>query len=303
MIRFINHAKYAAQFKWLIAMMFMVLFLSGCTVQLAYNNLDRLVLRWIDQKVELNADQSRLVREALNENLDWHCREHLPQYVGLLESLNTDLQDGQVDKERLYELGDQIAAFGRELIEVSVPIAVQLMASLSDDQVQQLSESFEQSNQDLIDRLSEPDQADVQAERADRMEQRLKRFMGRLTDDQRTRIDEWASAYQETEGHQLAYAYQWQAALGDALDVRDDNPQLFAERIEILFDAGRGWDDGYRSAVEFNQALSWAMLSDVLALSNDRQRQRLSRKLRSYAGDFDALSCQNDTQLALADGA
>lgn len=298
MIWFATRALCTTHFKSLTALLFVMVFLTGCTVQLAYNNLDRLVLRWIDQKVELNAEQSRLVREALNENLDWHCREHLPQYVGLIESLDADLQDGRVNKERLYELGDQISAFGQELIAVSVPIAVELMASLSDDQVQQLSESFEQSNQELIDRLSEPNQADVQIQRAERMEQRFKRFMGRLTDDQRALIDEWASTYQATDGYQLAYAYQWQAALGQALSIRGTNPEQFAERIENLFDPGRGWDDGYRSAVDFNQALSWAMLSDVLALSTNRQRQRLSRKLRSYAGDFDALSCQEDTQLA-----
>lgn len=286
--------------KWLITLLFVVVFLTGCTVQLAYNNLDRLVLRWVDEKVELNAEQSRLVREALNENLDWHCREHLPQYVGLLESLDTDLQDGRFNAERLYALGAQIAAFGEELIAASVPIAVELMASLDDDQVQQLFGSFEQSNQELIDRLSEPNQAKVEARRADRMERRLKRFMGRLTDDQRARIGQWASAYQVTAGHQLAYAYQWQAALSQALDIRETNREAFAERIEILFDPGQGWDDGYRSAVELNQTLSWEMLSDVLAISTKRQRQRLSNKLRSYAGDFDALSCQDDRQLALA---
>lgn len=290
--------RFLAHTKWLLASIFALLFLSGCTVQLAYNNLDRLLLRWIDQKVELNSDQSRLVREALNENLDWHCREHLPQYVGLLESLNADLQEGQLDQDRLFELGDQVAIFGEELIEVSVPIAIELMASLDDDQVQQLFQSFEDSNQELIDRLAETDQAAITARRADRMERRLKRFMGRLSNEQRTRIEDWANAYQPIDGHQLAYAHQWQQALGEALSIREEAPELFAEQIGQLLDPGSDWDDGYRLAVEANQELSWAMLSDVLASSTNRQRQRLSGKLKSYASDFEALSCQDEMQLA-----
>ncbi len=294
-------SRFIPNIKSLLALVFAVLLLSGCTVQLAYNNLDRLMLRWIDQKVELNSDQSRLVREALNENLDWHCREHLPQYVGLIETLEADIQNGGLDQERLYELGEQVSHFGEELIEVSVPIATELLTSLDENQVQQLFESFEESNQELIDRLAEPDQTEVIASRADRMEQRLKRFMGRLTSDQRTRIEQWASAYHPIDAHQLAYAYQWQQGLAEALALREESPELFSQRIEALLDPGSGWDDGYTLAVESNQELSWAMLSDVLALSTNRQRQRLSGKLKSYADDFEALSCQEETQLALGE--
>lgn len=292
MNRFLPHTK------WLIALIFAALFLSGCTVQLAYNNLDRLMLRWIDQKVELNSDQSRLVREALNENLDWHCREHLPQYVDLLESLDADLKNGRLDQGRLFELSDQVAFFGGELIEVSIPTATELMASLDDDQVQQLFQSFEKSNQDLVDRLAESDQIKMTARRADRMERRLKRFMGRLSNEQRARIQDWANAYQSTDENQLAYAHRWQEALGEALSIREEAPELFAERMGKLLDPGSGWDDGYRLAIEANQELSWVMLSDVLALATNRQRQRLSGKLRSYANDFQALSCQEEMQLA-----
>lgn len=295
MTRFLSHTK------WLLALTFVVFFLSGCTVQLAYNNLDRLMLRWIDQKVELNSDQSRLVREALNENLDWHCREHLPQYAGLLESLDADFKAGRLDKDRLFELSDQLSIFGEELIEVSVPIAIELMASLDDEQVEQLFQSFEESNQELIERLAESDQTTITARRADRMERRLRRFMGRLSNEQRARIQDWANTYQPTDGHQLAYAYQWQQALGEALSIREEAPELFAEQIGKLLDPGSGWDDGYRLAVEANQELSWGMLSDVLASSTSRQRQRLSGKLRSYANDFDALSCQEEMQLASAE--
>ena len=129
------------------------------------------------------------------------------------------------------------------------------------------------------------------------MERRLKRFMGRLNPNQKQAIDAWAQAYQPIDGHQLAYAYQWQAALLDALVIRSSEPEVFTQTIEQLFDPGQGWDDGYRQAVEFNQALTWEMMATVLTQTSSRQQQRLVGRIEGFAGDFDALSCQGDPEL------
>lgn len=288
-------ARRVKQMAWCAAI---ALLLAGCTVELAYTNLDRLVIRWINDQVELTSDQSQWVRQALNENLDWHCEEHLPQYAELLLTIGQDIQNGTIDTDTLNGYGETMTRFGREIMVVSRPIATQLLASLSDEQVTQLKQSFDKSNQELVTRLSEPDQARQINDRRSRMERRLKRFMGRLSSNQQQAIAQWAEQYQAIDGHQLAYAYQWQAALLEALAIRSSAPEVFASTIEELFDPGRGWDDGYRQAVEFNQALTWQMMATVLTQTNTRQQQRLIGKIEGYADDVDALSCQGDPKLA-----
>lgn len=276
----------------------LILLLAGCTVELAYTNLDRLVLRWINDQVELTSEQSQWVRQALNENMDWHCEEHLPQYAELLLDMGQDIQSGSIDAEILHGYGETMTRFGREIVAVSRPIATQLLASLSEEQITQLKQSFDKSNQELVERLAEPDQAKQINARSSRMERRLKRFMGRLSSNQQQAIAQWAEQYQSIDGHQLAYAYQWQSALLGALAIRSSSLDSFANTIEQLFDPGQGWDYGYRQAVEFNQALTWNMMAAVLSQSSARQQQRLVGKMERYADDFEALSCQGDPQLA-----
>ena len=280
----------------LIAVTLMVL--AGCTLQLAYVNLDRLVIRWVDGKVDLTSEQKTLVRRALDENLSWHCAAHLPQYSSMLNQLGQDLSNDEINVDTLVAYQDQLTEFGQELIEVSIEPATQLLASLSESQVNNLLSSFDESNQELIERLSVADIRKVQAERADRMERRLSRLMGRLNSQQQDRVAQWSVEYQMIEGHQLAYANTWQSQLQDALTIRESQPDVFAASIERLFEPTRGWDDGYRKAVDSNQALTLQLVADLLKLATPRQKERLMGKLEDYASDFDALSCSSKPELA-----
>lgn len=280
-----------SRIRLIIVSLLATLVLAGCTLQLAYTNLDRLVLRWINDQVELSAEQSQRLREALNDNLDWHCQSHLPQYVAFLSDIRTDIELGQLDRTQIDHYSAQISQFGEEIVAVSVPLATELLASLDDEQVRALQQSFDESNQRLIERLSQPDPIDQQRERFERMERRLNRFIGRLTKEQQLSIQRWADRYQRTDGHQLAYAYQWQAQLTEALAIRNTDAAQFSQKIKILFDPGSGWDEAYRQVVEWNQQLTLQMMLDVLEQSTDRQQRRMFGKIERYAEDFDALSC------------
>jgi hypothetical protein len=270
------------------------LVLSGCTVELAYNNLDRLVLRWLNEKIELTPQQQEQVKQALDEHLAWHCEAHLPAYADLLNAFQNDLSQGSVTHERMLEYGDTMAGFGKDLVTVTRPTAIELLRSLSDAQVTALQASFEESNNQLIEQLSQTNPDDVINERANRMSKRLARFMGKPSQTQRVTISQWARNYQSTAGFQLAYAYQWQAKLVEALSIRQLEPAAFEAQIEILFDPGAGWDEAYRTAVMRNQSATWEMMARVMSQLSDRQKNRMVRKIAGYSGDFEGLSCQAD---------
>lgn len=291
-----THSK--ASLRSLIIIVGMLWMLTGCTVELAYNNLDRLVLRWINDKVDLTDAQRQHIRQALDSHLAWHCEAHLPAYADLLEKIRADIVTGSLDSEKLTAYGDEITHFGQELIEISRPTVVSLLSSLSNEQIEVLHNSFEESNQQLIERLAQRDPRSILEERTGRMEKRLARFMGKLNNQQAKAIRDWAEAYQDTAGFQLAYAYQWQSQLLDALAIRTSDPLLFSSKIEVLFDPGAGWSDAYRSAVSLNQSSTWKMMATVMGQLSDRQVTRLTSKVSAYAEDFDGLSCRMDSDWA-----
>lgn len=282
------------------AMVLGSLLLTGCTLELAYSNLDRLVLRWLDEKIELTDQQQQQVKQALDEHLAWHCVAHLPAYADLLDNLHKDLSNNSVTHDQLISYGDQIAAFGKDLVIVTRPTAVALLASLSDDQITALETSFEESNQELLDSLSEPDPSQRVDERHDRMIKRFARFMGKPTQAQRDAIMQWSQNYRPITGFQLAYSYEWQSELLNALEIRQSQPAEFSKRITLLFDPGAGWSAPYRKAVTANQEATWQLVSEVLSQLSGSQQRRMMRKLASYSEDFDRLSCQSSEGVVLS---
>ena len=59
--------------------------LGGCTAaRLAYNQAPNLSYWWIDSHVDFAADQSFDVRNDIDAFFQWHRREELPVYAGLL---------------------------------------------------------------------------------------------------------------------------------------------------------------------------------------------------------------------------
>ena len=281
-----------------IASIALAVFAVGCTVQLAYLNLDRLLIRWVDDKIDLSTEQKTWVRDMLDEKLSWHCGSHLPRYAAMLGQFRDDLNQGKITLSSMLAYRDQITQFGQELLDVATAPATELMASLTDRQVKNLLQSFDDSNQELVSRLSEPDIEKRHMQRADRMERRLARFMGDLNPEQRTAIEQWARDYQSTEAHRLAHAYRWQADFKRALALRHDHPKKFADAMTVLLQPTRGWTAIHRQISDDNQMRTLQLITAILNQATPRQTSQLMRKLEGYANDFDALSCSASPQVA-----
>lgn len=73
--------------------------------------------------------------------LDWHCRSHLPEYVGLLRSANATLAAERVEAARL-EPSSAARRSGARSSPSSEPELRVLLAGLSAEQVEELATPF-----------------------------------------------------------------------------------------------------------------------------------------------------------------
>jgi len=107
--------------KWFryVLIVALALALTGCGVRTAYNNLDWLIMRWVNKQVSLDNEQELLFRTALDEQLRWHCASQLPDYVSFLNTVDQDLTAGRLDAERLKSHAETLAGFGRQLLTES----------------------------------------------------------------------------------------------------------------------------------------------------------------------------------------
>ncbi|KPJ95204.1 MAG: hypothetical protein AMJ55_04480 [Gammaproteobacteria bacterium SG8_15] len=134
----------------LIASLLLCLLLGACSTKMAYNYLDWILEWYVGDLVSLSEDQEWQFRNALARQLDWHRKKQLPLYVKSLDDLRNAINNGLTVEalQRIYH--DQENGLN-ELIKQITPTLSELLATLSDSQVEQLMENLEEQNQELED--------------------------------------------------------------------------------------------------------------------------------------------------------
>ena len=278
------------------------LLLAGCGLRFAYSQLDWLLPWYLRDYVTLNAGQRSELDVRLVGLLDWHCRSHLPEYVGLLRSANATLAAERVEAARLEPFLERGEALWREIVAELEPELRVLLAGLSAEQVEELATSFARRGEEARAEFLSGDAAAQHAARVERMEERLRRWFGRMTPAQRERIAAWSRALQPTTEAWLEDRARWQAELLDALRVRADAAAFTPRLTLVLAPREMRWTAQHRAAVAHNRARTLELLADLHALAGEAQRRRLQGEIDALAGQFAGMACTEPARVSAAGG-
>lgn len=276
--------------RWLLAAA--LLAASGCSVQLAYNNLDRLA-RWsMSDYIDMTSDQRAYFDAAFEDLWVWHRGEHLPQYAAFLDSVAGRFADGTSEAE-MQQVVDQVVAWAEEVQARALPATAEMLASLSDNQVAELAATLEERNREI----AEPE-LDVSMDRirqlwVEEFSERFSRFSGNLTTVQQAYLRGQAERYQPERVLWAEYRRRWQADLLALLRFRQDVAGL-----------QRGLDDltrhrelyyGPRLAAIDDNNVKLLRESSVWLVNSltDRQQQRFGDRLGELAQDFRELAARD----------
>lgn len=267
--------------------------LAGCLVRLAYSQADWLIAREVNQYVTLTDAQSDFFDERIDAQLQWHCRDEVPRYQTWFASLEAHAEKETLSHEDLEARADDVESFVRTLAERIEPDATALLASLSDEQVEELLDNLQEQRAELREEFAEPDTETRRTERADRMEDRLRRFYGRLNAEQQARLQEWAGDLAVDPEQWLESRKRWHEAFRDALERRNDDAEAFeTDMRRLLTDWQAFWSDEYRRDVERSREQALELLLDVHESASQRQRERAARRLGSWEGDMARMACE-----------
>jgi len=274
--------------------------LTGCSVQMAYNNLDRLA-RWsASDYVSMDDAQQAFFDHRVRVLWDWHRRDHLPQYADVLEGLALRLEDTTTESD-MRALVDRIVAWAGDIESRSTPLAAELLASLTDAQVAELARALEESNRELAEPEADATPEEARALWREEFADRFSEFSGRLNPFQKAHLDAQSQRYRPERLLWADYRRRWQRDFLALLVHRRDVDglerglrQLSAHR-ELYLGAQLGpiYDHNNRLAREVSV---WLINS-----LTERQRARFLAELVDLAEDFRALAA--DTRPRVRDAA
>lgn len=272
----------------------LLLWLGGCSgVQLAYDNLDRLA-RWsLGDYVELDGAQQAYFDHRFAELWDWHRAEHLPRYAETLSALALRLDGGTVGEADLQALVDRVRRWGEEIQARALPVAAELLASLSDEQVRALAAALEERNRELAELEIDATLEEAQAAWAERYEDRFTRFSGRLTRAQRDYLEQRAKDYRPELVLWADYRRRWQRDFLALLAHRHHPAGLERGLAELAAERETYFGAPLRTVYEHNNALAREAGVWLLNSLSDRQRRRFVDRLVRLAGDLRALAADD----------
>ncbi|MDH1261942.1 DUF6279 family lipoprotein [Pseudomonas sp. GD03944] len=266
--------------------------LSACSsVGLAYRNLDWLIPWRLNDYLTLTSEQKAWLKPRIQAHLAWHCSTELPHTLGLLEHARTLL--AQPEGASPEQFGEQLAEFDAAVKRIAVqitPTAIELLQGLNPKQVAELQAAIDEDNQEDRQDFLEPELAVQITERAERMEERLRPWFGRLSEAQQARILQWSTGLGEQNRIWLENRQQWQQAFSQTLDARKGAD--FSERMtRLLQDREAFYTDAYRAAYPKTRAALATLFSDLLGSADAKQRERLDHRLRDLHRDLAAQAC------------
>lgn len=278
---------------WALISLLLAGTLSACsTTRLGYNNLPWLVSWKSRDYVPLTREQRSWLREQVALQRDWHCQQELPRYPALLDQLATPLLNGNPSAKTLLSSRDQLEPTLDRLLTNLAPTLAELLQQLDDDQIAALQQNLNEQQQELYETYVAPDAATQASERQERLERRLRPWIGRLQTEQQTRIAEWSAQLEGQNAIWLDNRSYWLDAFNATLNAREQTD--FNARIKrLLTDRESYWTESFRQRTEINSQLAAEMLSDVVALNSSSQNDRLRQRLDRLQADIARIDCSD----------
>ncbi|RMQ47120.1 putative Lipoprotein [Pseudomonas cichorii] len=283
-------------FKAFITLLMALPLFAACSqVGLAYRNLDVIIPWTLSDYLDMSRPQKNWLDDRLKQHLSWHCSTQLPDYLTWLDRLEHMVQTDQVNETELEarteEAKEAIAKISRQI----TPSAIELLARFDDRQVQEMQNAFakDQRKQESK-RLNEPLDKQV-AERAERMEQRLTPWLGKLSPGQKARVQSWSVSLGEHNRAWLDNRSHWQNLFLATVQQRQSSD--FPQRIAALLQNRETfWTPEYRQIYNKAEHAAIQLIVDVIAQSTPEQRTRLLSRIADMRKDFSDLDCLKASQ-------
>ncbi len=264
----------------------LVLLLGACSsTTFLYNRLDFVLSWYLERYVDLDREQSRTFDRQLEELLDWHRDEELPEYGALLDEMLAAL-DQPIDVQVVIAFSDAMEEAWYRVRNRGLDELLLLGATLSDAQIDEFIAAMHKKQRKYERKYLDRSEAEYRKDAEESLRDFLTDYLGRLEPTQVDRVQEAARALRRSDDSWLRERAEWIAVL------------------ERELARAPGWEDRIRDTVEHweaqldpdtlalyehNTLIVQQALADVLDSRTQRQDRRLRRKLQSLRDDVDVL--------------
>lgn len=274
----------------LLACVLLAALLSGCSaLSFTYNNADFVARYKASDYVDFNPAQSEQFRKHFASIHQWHRTNELPAYAELLRAVAARVGRGLVQDDVTWAISTTRSHF-RRLMGLAVREAGPVLASLDAGQLQQVEKRFSENNRRFVRENLEGDRQQLREKRVKQLEDYFREWIGRPTDQQRARIEQFADEFGRIRAVRFADRKQTQQAFLAAMRAERDPVRLSQRVSALVADPDGGRSQEYRVAMAQFEGRVATLIIDMDRMLTVEQRARAVKRFHTYADELLELS-------------
>jgi hypothetical protein len=264
--------------RWLLLL---VCFLFvGCGTKFAYNNISWFAVSYIEDFVSLSNSQESELEARLDSLQAWHKETQLPLYIEQLQVLK-NINRSELSPAFIVEQSEQIKNHIRSIVNKFSPDIYALSMQLSPKQDREFLTNFRKKQQEFYEERLSLNDDDSRERYRDRIEERLERWLGSISKEQKQIIVTWSQEWINTNDSWREYQNNTYQDLTLLMEKKSDLHISQPIIMKLLLNNESYYPDGLEFQLNKNMQTSAKFLVDIAAVSSDKQWSYFMNELES----------------------
>ncbi|CAK2781624.1 DNA polymerase III subunit alpha [Vibrio crassostreae] len=264
--------------RWL---MLLVCFLfAGCGTKFAYNNISWFAVSYIEDFVSLSNSQESELEARLDSLQAWHKETQLPLCISQLEAIQS-ITRPDMNSAFIVDQSEQIKNHIRAIVNKFAPDVYALSMQLSPKQDSEFLKNFREKQQDYYEERLSLNDEDSRERYRNRIEERLERWLGSVSKEQKQIIYTWSQEWVNTNASWREYQNNTYQDLTILMEKKSDLHIAQPIIMKLLLNNESYYPDGLESQLNKNMQTSAKFLVDIASVSSDKQWSYFMNELES----------------------
>jgi|TARA_R110000851_G_scaffold4900_1_gene20220 hypothetical protein len=275
--------------KKLIVLLLSSLLFVGCSTKISYFFLDWAIEWEVEEYVDLTSEQQDKFDIIIESFLVWHRQQELPRYRDQLSLLSTLTNQQTMTPELWLKQVSMAKAHWSRIFDFVMPDLLPILASLSDEQVDQVLTQLKKEQKELIEEYAGKDKAELIIDSDKRIAKKLSEWTGDITDAQKDIIHQANTQRLATLDMWLEYRHEWLSQFEQAMKRRQQTDYFTQQMKLLMISPDELKSEVYRDNVTENTRKFGSMLIALNQTFSQKQRKHFDKKLAELVEDLTEL--------------
>jgi hypothetical protein len=277
----------------LILIVIALLCVQGCSSKFAYNNADWLANWYIDDYLDLSADQNRILEKELESVLVWHRQTQLPQYKLSLLNISNDLNNLPISETAWRQHFNRITGFWHTARNELSLRSSKLAPLLNQAQVDYLFKKLHEKNLSKLEDFNDQTIEEYRDQRYEKLSDTVKDYLGTLTKEQQEYVLEFTQNAIVTEQEWFDSKLSLQTAMKEAFKL-NQSADLSKQLFLLMSNPDQFKPKSLIDVYDNNRQLLITMLHKLSASLTSSQVEHFQKSINDLVENLDDLISENE---------